>query len=166
MKRLHSRKKHIITIVCCVIAVTAIGVGAFFGAKSIYTHGVEDGRTEIEAEYSDRISALGKAVGDKNSFQDTINRFTAELPDTINAEAIDKYIEAMEGIRNEITDSSIGDSISSYIDKWKEFKEEYASQDNEAIEEQFNALKTTASDLTKQIKTQFDDSIKAAIEAL
>lgn len=166
MKKLHSRKKQIITITCCIIAVVAIGTGAFFGAKTIYTQGVKDGRAEIEAEYSDRIFALGKAVGDKNSFQDIINRFTAELPDTINAKAIDKYIEAMEGIRNEITDSGIGDSMSSYIDKWKEFKEEYASQDNKVIEEQFNALKTTASDLTKQIKTQFDDSIKAAIEAL
>jgi len=168
MKKERSRQKHIniITIICSAVLIAGVCIATFFGARAIYHKGVDDGRTAIENELSDKISSLGQSVNEKIEFQKIINQFTADLPEIVNSEAIDKYIESIENISKEVSNQKVSELLLDYIDQWKEFKEQYNSKDNKAIEENFNALKSTTADITKQIKTQFDDSIKAAIENL
>lgn len=166
MKKVRSRKKVTIAIICSIVAAIGAGIGIFFGGQAIYKQGVEDGRAETETELTARISTLGQAVNEKTSFQGIIDKYATELPDVANTESIEKYIDAIENVRKEVSNENIDKLLSDYAEKWNEFKDKYSSEDNQVIEEDFNALKTTASDLTKQIKTQFDDSIRAAIEAL
>lgn len=158
-------KKPII-IIGGIIIVIALGVGLFFGGTAIYNNGLRNGRQEESNEMSDKLKTLGNAVSEKENFQKNLNDLFNGFPAELDAEGIDSYIEKISELIGGLSTEKVKSVLEEYLNKWQEFKDIYASEDNNQITENFNQLKTQAKDLSGKIKTLFDESIKESIEAL
>lgn len=162
--RKRSSKKWIIMV--SVVGVVLVGTGLFFGAKAIYNSGVNDGKRIESEESAERIHALGQAMREKANFQEKVTAVFNELSDEINSEDIDKYIENLGQLITQTANEDVKAILNEYLAKWQEFKEKYASEDNNKITESFNALKTTASEAAAKINDKYNEAIKAAIQDL
>ena len=160
------RGRKVALIICSIIAVAVLGVGAYFGAKAIYENGISEGKMIESDEIAERIKALGTAVSEKVDFQKNVNEIFAELPAEVNTEGIDGYIAKLTELSDKVNVESVKAVVAEYMNKWQAFKETYASEDNNKIAEEFNALKTVSEDTAKQIKSLYDEAVKNAIQEL
>lgn len=166
MQRKRNTKKRAAIIVTSVLVAIGIGTGMFFGARAIYDSGVNDGRRVESAETAERVRLLGQVVQEKVDFQEKVTSMFNELPGMLESEGIDKYIENLNQLISQTNNEAVKSLLNEYLSKWQEFKKTYESKDNDAIAEGFNALKATVSDTAKQIKTKYDEAIKAAVQGL
>ncbi len=160
------KMKKIVLIITGVVTVLALGVGIFFGAKTIYNNGVAEGRQEESDEMSDKLRVLGDAVFEKETFQKSVNNLFNSFPTELNSEGIDSYIEKLSELINSLSTEKVKNLLNEYLNKWQDFKEVYASENNGEITERFNQLKTQTEELSGKIKTVFDESIKESLENL
>lgn len=158
------KKKIIIPTV--IIAMTGVGIGAFFGIKAVYQSGIEAGRSEAYNETKENVENLSTAMDDKINFQQKINEALGNTPTEINADSINSYINSLETLVNETANANAKEALETYLSKWREFSNTYASQDNSAIDASFNDLKTTSLDTAAKIKTIYDQAINSAIDNL
>lgn len=160
------KSKNWLYIIGAVIVSVGVGVGVYFGGKSIYNSGIDNGVQSTENKMKDALNTLGQAVQEKTDLQEKITGIFKDLPETTNSEAIDKYIENLNNLINETQNEDIKNTLNDFNNKWQEFKNTYASQDNNQISEAFNALKTYAADTADKIKTFYDEAIRAAVNNL
>lgn len=160
------QKNKIVLIICSIVLAAMLGVGIYFGAKAIYNNGVQEGRWLAVEEVSDRVKALGVAVSEKVNFQKSISELFADAPKEMNTEAIDAYIAKLEELAGKAEVENVEAILQDYLGKWRTFKETYVSENNGQIEEAFNGLKSAAEDTAKQIKSQYDEAVKKAVQEL
>ena len=161
-----TRKKKSTIIIGSIIAIIAIGVAVFFGARGIYQNGINNGRKFEAEEISERLKSLGNAVAEKENFKNELNSLFNDFPSEINGDGIDLYIEKITNLVNNVSTEKIKTLLEKYLDEWKNFKDVYAGEDNNEISENFNQLKMKAEELSAKIKTTFDESIKEALDNL
>ena len=164
--RTTGRGRKVAIVICSVIAIAILGVGAYFGAKAIFENGINEGKIIEADEVAERVKALGAAVSEKANFQKNINEVFADLPAEVNTEGIDGYITKLTELGDKINVESVKTAINEYLSKWQAFKETYASEDNGKITEEFNALKTVSEDTAKQVKSLYDEAITNAVQGL
>lgn len=157
--------KKIVTIIIGATLVAGVTIGVGFAINTAYKNGQADGRQVAIQEVSENIKSLGVAVEEKAKYIQQSSVLMQDVPSEINAEAIDKYIDNLEKLMIGVPDD-VQTLLASYLDKWKQFKEIYASEDNNAIQELFNELKTGAVELAKNIQSVYDSNIRLAIEKL
>ena len=148
------------------VLIFGLAIGAIFGAKGIYDNGVSTGKQLESDELSEKIQALGTAVEEKMTMKDKISSLFKEMPETVDAEGIDQYINKLQDLTKEIKVDSMKDVMNQYLEKWEEFRDTYASEDNEAITEKFNALRTFYENMSTKFKSYYDDAIREAILGL
>ena len=165
-ERKTGRGSKIAIIVCSLVAIVALGIGVYFGAKAIYENGVSEGKIIEADEIAEKVKALGTAVSEKADFQKDVNAALADLPTEVNAEGIDAYIAKLTELGDKINTENVKSAVNEYLGKWQAFKETYASEDNAKITEEFNNLKTVSEDTAKQIKSLYDEAIKGAVQDL
>ena len=158
--------KKIILIISSIIIVAVLGLVAFFGGRTIYDTGVNDGKQDEANSISDKLKALGSAVFEKENFQKELNKIFSDLPSEIDDEGIDSYIEKLTSLIDGISTEKVKSLLKEYLSKWENFKEVYDSEDNNKITENFNQLKTKAEELSDEVKTLFDESIEESPEEL
>ncbi|MBQ3474535.1 hypothetical protein IJH24_03920 [Candidatus Saccharibacteria bacterium] len=158
--------KKIILIISSIIIVAVLGLVAFFGGRTIYDTGVNDGKQDEANSISDKLKALGSAVFEKENFQKELNKIFSDLPSEIDDEGIDSYIEKLTSLIDGISTEKVKSLLKEYLSKWENFKEVYDSEDNNEITENFNQLKTKAEELSDEVKTLFDESIEESLEEL
>ena len=166
MKRKESKMRKIIVLTGCVLSALGLSVGGYFGAKAIYENGIQTGRQQVIDEMSGKVKGLAIAVSEKTNFQQQVATLFAELPSEVNAESIDDYIAQLNDLINKTNTEQVKTTLTNYLEEWNKFKEIYASEDNNAITESFNALKTTTKNTAADIKSLFDEAIKTAIDSL
>lgn len=164
MKKQKSKKWVLVVVI--LLIVVGVGAGAFFGARAIYDAGVSEGRKIEAEEVAESVRTLGQAVQEKVEFQEKLSGVFRELPEMMNSEEIDKYIENLNTLKSQINNESVISFLDDFIAKWQDFKNIYSTKDNEVIAEAFNALKTNSLDIANNIKTVYDEAIKAAITNL
>ena len=155
-----------IKIISGILIILLVGIGAFFGAKQIYRSGLDDGRQAESEAISERLKTLGNAVSEKEAFKNMLNDFFAELPSEADETSIDSYIENLSKLIDSVSIENVKTLLSGYLGEWQDFKDTYLGQDNGEISEKFNQLKVKSQELSSQIKTVFDDSIKSAVDNL
>ena len=77
--RRHSLKPIIITL----LAIVVLGLGTFFGARTIYNQGVYDGRIEYEKTTAESLTTLATAISAKSDFIKNSNQLLADTPTEI-----------------------------------------------------------------------------------
>ena len=164
MKKQKSKKWVLVVVILLIVA--GVGAGAFFGARAIYDAGVSEGRKIEAEEVAESVRTLGQAVQEKVEFQEKLSGVFRELPEMMNSEEIDKYIENLNTLKSQINNESVISFLDDFIAKWQDFKNTYSTKDNEGIAEAFNALKANSLDIANNIKTVYDEAIKAAITNL
>ena len=157
--------KKTVTIIIGAALIAGLTIGVGFAINTAYKNGQADGRQVAIQEVSENIKSLGVAVEEKAKYIQQSSVLMQDVPSEINAEAIEKYIDNLEKLMIEVPDD-VQTLLASYLDKWKQFKEIYASEDNNAIQELFNELKTGAVELAKNIQSVYDSNIRLAIEKL
>ncbi|MBR2726173.1 hypothetical protein IKE87_02815 [Candidatus Saccharibacteria bacterium] len=164
MKKQKSKKWVLVVVI--LLIVVGVGAGAFFGARAIYDAGVSEGRKIEAEEVAESVRTLGQAVQEKVEFQEKLSGVFHELPEMMNSEEIDKYIENLNTLKSQINNESVITFLDDFIAKWQEFKNIYSTKDNEGIAEAFNALKTNSLDIANNIKTVYDEAIRTTISNL
>lgn len=159
-------KKTISIIIITIVAITAVGVGLYFGGNAIYNAGINDGREAMSEEVSENVNNLGAAVAEKESFRKELSSALSEVPAELNTEGIDEYIGKLNELIGKVEIEDVKTSLNEYLGKWQTFKEIYASENNNEISEKFNELKTAAMDTAKNLKELYDNRIREAIEKL
>ena len=166
MKETKAKSKKVIMITVAVVMAAGLGVGAYFGAKAIFESGIGEGRETAFSEVAEKVKELGKAISEKAGFQQKVEEIFGTIPEVTNTETIDGYVEKLNKLIEQTTDGSVKTLLTNYQKQWQDFKETYASQNNDAIAEGFNALKTVAAETAAQIKTAYDTTITEAVEDL
>ena len=159
-------KKTISIIIIVIVAITAVGVGLYFGGNAIYNAGINDGREAMSEEVSENVNALGMAVAEKEAFRKELGSVLSVLAAELNTEGIDEYIKKLNELIGKVEIEDVKTTLKEYLGKWQAFKETYASENNNEIGEKFNELKITAADTAKNLKSLYDDMIRRAIENL
>ena len=159
-------KKTISIIIIVIVAITAVGVGLYFGGNAIYNAGINDGREAMSEEVSENVNALGMAVAEKEAFRKELGCVLSDIPAELNTEGIDEYIKKLNELIGKVEIEDVKTTLKEYLGKWQAFKETYASENNNEIGEKFNELKITAADTAKNLKSLYDDMIRRAIENL
>ena len=159
-------KKTISIIIIAIVAITAVGVGLYFGGNAIYNAGINDGRETMSEEVSENVNALGVAVAEKEAFRKELSSTLSEIPAELNTEGIDEYIEKLNELIGKVEIEDVKTALKDYLGKWQTFKETYASENNNEIGEKFNELKIAATDTAKNLKSLYDDMIRKAIDNL
>ncbi len=159
-------KKTISIIIIAIVAITAVGVGLYFGGNAIYNAGINDGREAMSEEVSENVNALGMAVAEKEAFRKELGSVLSDIPAELNTEGIDEYIKKLNELIGKVEIEDVKTTLKEYLGKWQAFKETYASENNNEIGEKFNELKITAADTAKNLKSLYDDMIRRAIENL
>ncbi|MBQ3433054.1 hypothetical protein IJG22_02025, partial [Candidatus Saccharibacteria bacterium] len=149
-----------------IVAITAVGVGLYFGGNAIYNAGINDGREAMSEEISENVNALGMAVAEKEAFRKELGSALSDIPAELNTEGIDEYIKKLNELIGKVEIEDVKTTLKEYLGKWQAFKETYASENNNEIGEKFNELKITAADTAKNLKSLYDDMIRRAIENL
>ncbi len=155
-----------IKIISGIIIILLVGIGAFFGAKQIYRSGLDDGRQAESEAISEKLKMLGNAVSEKEAFKNKLNDIFTELPSEVDETSIDSYIESLSELIASVSVEDVKTLLNGYLGEWQDFKNTYVAQDNDEISEKFNQLKVKSQELSSQIKTVFDDSIKSAVDNL
>lgn len=150
-------------IIILSVLIFGLAIGVIFGAKGIYDNGVSTGKQLESDELSEKIQALGTAVEEKMTIKDKISSLFKEMPETVDAEGIDQYINKLQDLTKEIKVDSMKDVMNQYLEKWEEFRDTYASEDNEAITEKFNALRTFYENTITKFRSYYDDAIREAL---
>ena len=159
-------KKITSIIVLTIIAITAVGVGLYFGGNAIYNAGIDDGRNAMSDEISENVKNLGAAVAEKESFRKELGDALSDVPAELNTEGIEGYIKKLNELIEKVEIEDVKTSLKEYLGKWQAFKETYSSENNNEISEKFNELKATATNVAKELKTIYDDRIREAIDKL
>ena len=155
-----------IKIISGILIILLVGIGAFFGAKQIYHSGLDDGRQAESEAISEKLKMLGNAVSEKEAFKNKLNDIFIESPSEIDESSIDSYIENLSKLIASVSVEDVKTLLNDYLGEWQDFKDAYLGQDNGEISEKFNQLKVKNQELSSQIKTVFDNSIKSAIDNL
>ena len=143
-----------------------VGVGAFFGVRAMYEHGVQDGRAAVEAETTDLLSSLGAAISEKSEFAGATGSVLKDVPAEVDESGIDTYITNLETLANSVRVDAVKTALDDYLAKWRDFKSTYASKDNNAISAAFDELKNAAPVIAGQIHEIYNEKITTALKAL
>ncbi len=165
-RRFTIKSNPILRWVIIIVLVILIAVATFFGVNAAYNKGVQTGRENYEKETAELLSTLGTAISEKTTFNQNAKEILKDVPAEINKEGIDKYIDNLVTLANTTKTEEIKNIINDYIAKWQSFKEVYLSEDNDAISEAFNNLKTEAGSTATKIREAFDAKISDALNNL
>ena len=165
MKKEKASHKTRIYIVFAIIALAIIGI-ACFCINSAYHKGYYDGHANYESETTESLVRLGNAISEKTEFIKNSDVVLKDVPSEIEEEGIDIYISNLTTLNNSIHTEAVKQLLESFIKDWQEFKETYASEDNDAITAKFNELKTKATTLSNSIREIFDNEITSAVKTL
>lgn len=165
MKKDKVSHKTRIYIVFSVVVLIVISI-ACFCIHSAYRKGVSDGRADYEKEAAELLSTLGNAISEKTEFNKNASLVLKDVPAEIEEEGINTYINNLTTLENSTRTESAKKLLSSFIEKWRSFKDVYASEDNSTITDAFNELKTSSATLTEKIREAYDDQISTALRSL
>ncbi len=160
------KSNSILRWIIIVVLVALVAVATFFGVNAAYNKGVQIGRENYEKETTEILSALGTAISEKTNFNQNAKDILKDVPTEVNEEGIDKYINNLITLANTVNIEEIKNIINEYITKWQNFKDVYLSEDNDAISEAFNTLKTEADSVTTKVREVFDANISEALNNL
>ena len=160
--RRHSLKPIIITL----LAIVVLGLGTFFGARTIYNQGVYDGRIEYEKTTAESLTTLATAISAKSDFIKNSNQLLADTPTEITEETIDTYIKNLTTLNDSTPLDSVKTLLTDHIKKWQDFKTIYSSKDNDAITTAFDELRTDSVTTVTKIQEAYDEQITTALKAL
>ena len=166
MMKERKKQRKLLIVVTSVVLTAILGVGVFFFFFSVYDNGVNAGHQSAMNEVSEKLTQLVQAIKEKATLQKSIEDNLTDLPEKIDSETVDQYIEAINNLTQNTTNEQIKSLLRNYSDQWREFKNIYDSKDNEKITESFDALKNTAKETASQIKSQCDAAIKTAVDSL
>jgi len=161
----HNKKTAIIATISVVLT-AAIGVGTYFGAKTIYDKGVSDGKAELESQISENVTTLAAAVSEKTNVRQAIIDTLSDIPTESNTESIAAYIQKLTELLEKITNPEVNKILANYKSAWENFQQIYATEDNAAITESFNDLRATTTETSTKIKDTLDQAIKNALDSL
>ena len=162
----NTKSKNLKAYIIASVAALIIATLVFFGIKLAYDRGVADGRADYESETSELLSSLGTAISEKSDFVKNSSSTLTDVPTEINEEGINTYIKNLTTLRDSTNTESVKSALNNYIAKWQEFKDTYASENNDAITEAFNELKTTTETLSTEIRQLYDAKITEALKKL
>lgn len=141
-------------------------IAMVLGVNLAYHQGIQDGRKDYENETLDLLSALGDAISEKTNFNQSASNILKDVPTEINEEGIDTYLNNLIALSNTIKTNEVKTIIDEFIAKWQSFKETYLTENNDAITEAFNELKSEASTVTAKIRETYDAKITSALNEL
>lgn len=147
-----------------ILAVAFIVAGGVFLYKTAYENGKKDGRKNYETETTEFIQNLAKAISEKSHDFAEIQTNLSKLPDEINAETIDAYLETLGKI--ELQNEEAKNSLKSYADSWQAMKTTYSTGDNDKIKSEFETLKSSATEIAEKLQNLYNENIKSALEKL
>ena len=112
------------------------------------------------------LTELGGAIKEKTEVLARLNELNEKVPSEANAENIAEYISELEGVIATVGTAEVKTSLEGYLEAWKSFGETYASENNSAIAEALNGLRSKASDTAIAITEIYNKKITAAAEKL
>lgn len=149
-----------------VIGLIGLVAAIVIGIRVSFDNGVREGREKLSEEISKDLNELGTIVSEKAGLAKTIQEKLSDVPKEINTEKIDEQIKKLEELVNEVESDEIKPVLNEYLEKWKSFKEEYASKDNNAISDAFDTLRADTQDVASKIKNLYDEAMKTVIDKL
>jgi flagellar basal body-associated protein FliL len=160
------KSNSILRWIIIIVLVIGVAIATFFGVNAAYNKGVQTGREDYEKETTELLSNLGTAISEKTNFNQNAKNILKDVPAEINEEGIDTYINNLITLADTTKTEEIKNIINEYIVKWQSFKDVYLSEDNDAISEAFNNLKTEAGSTATKIREAFDAKISDALNNL
>lgn len=162
-ERTRIRNDIIITAVAGIVLAAGIGV---ISATIAHGNGVAEGRQERLDETHGDLTELGGAIKEKTEVLTRLNELNEKVPSEANAENIAEYISGLEGVIATVGTAEVKTSLEGYLEAWKSFGETYTSENNSAIAEALNGLRSKASDTAIAITEIYNKKITAAAEKL
>ena len=137
-----------------------------FSINVAYHQGIQDGRKDYENETLDLLLTLGNAISEKSIFNQSASNILKDVPTEINEEGINTYLNNLATLGDAINTDEVKNIINEFIEKWQSFKEIYLAEDNDAITEAFNNLKSESTTITSKIREAYDIKITDALNNL
>lgn len=137
-----------------------------FSINVAYRQGIQDGRKDYENETLDQLLTLGNAISEKSNFNQSASNILKDVPTEINEEGINTYLNNLATLGGNINTDEVKNIINEFIEKWQSFKEIYLTEDNDAITEAFNNLKSESTTITSKIREAYDIKITDALNNL
>ena len=137
-----------------------------FSINVAYHQGIQDGRKDYENETLDLLLTLGNAISEKSNFSQSASNILKDVPTEINEEGINTYLNNLATLGDTINTDEVKNIINELIEKWQSFKEIYLTEDNDAITEAFNNLKSESTTITSKIREAYDIKITDALNNL
>lgn len=129
-----------------------------------YKRGEDAGRAAVDA----KVVTLAEAVQKKADCIEKLGGLAEEWradTETIDKEGIDRYVEKLRGLASE-ADGEVKTALENYLAAWEKLQEVYDGQDNSAIMEAFEKIKTSAAETAEILQETLDEGIEQALDEL
>ncbi|MBR3220321.1 hypothetical protein IKF76_00420 [Candidatus Saccharibacteria bacterium] len=154
----------IVSAVAIILVIAGLSLGILLRFQYEYHRGYDAG---VEAERNSTTEQLSQLANDINAKENLAKQLSAlPIPTELDAEGIDNYISALNAIVESTVSTEAKELLGTYLENWQKFKETYDTEDNSAIEEQFNQLKSLAEETSTKLQQALDQNITSSLEKL
>ena len=165
-RRENGNRQQIIKGVIIGAVILVVLVAGYVACKMIYAAGRDAGVAQEKNDRNEELTVLGAVIEEKTKTILAISELNGKVPVEANAENISGYISTLGEVISGVKNEEVKKTLEGYKAEWEKFLETYNSEDNSAIEEALNNLRSAASDAGMKITDIYNSAITEAAKKL